>query len=343
MVATLGELTCGSSSPSAATPSSSAASVPTAEIQQHHVDAAVDGPGPAGPRPRPGHHPRQRAPGRPARPRERRRPGADPPLPARRPRRPDPGHDRLLAPPGARERRCPGARWSSLVCQTVVDGGRSGLRPPHQVRRTRLLRRRSPRGWPRSGRGRSEPTGSGGAGSSPPPSRRRSSSWRPSGRCSPTAPWSSAPGGGGIPVVRSQTACCDGVEAVIDKDLAAALLARGSTPTPSCSSPTSPRSKSAYGTPDATAHRTATAAELRALPSRPGSMGPKVEAACRFVEATGGIGAIGHLTDAAAVLEGRAGTRVVADSRHRPDSPRRPGAGTRTGVRSGSTVVGLDH
>jgi carbamate kinase len=41
-------------------------------------------------------------------------------------------------------------------------------------------------------------------------------------------------------------------------------------------------------------------------------MGPKVEAACRFTERTGGFAAIGALTEAVAVLEGRAGTRVVA-------------------------------
>jgi carbamate kinase len=40
-------------------------------------------------------------------------------------------------------------------------------------------------------------------------------------------------------------------------------------------------------------------------------MGPKVEAACRFAERTGGIAAIGSLDDAAAVVAGSAGTRVV--------------------------------
>jgi carbamate kinase len=44
-------------------------------------------------------------------------------------------------------------------------------------------------------------------------------------------------------------------------------------------------------------------------------MGPKVEAACRFVERTGGIAAIGALTDAAALLAGDRGTLVVC---HRP-------------------------
>ena len=42
-----------------------------------------------------------------------------------------------------------------------------------------------------------------------------------------------------------------------------------------------------------------------------GTMGPKVEAACRFVEATGGKAAIGRLEDAAALLDGTAGTQVT--------------------------------
>jgi carbamate kinase len=40
-------------------------------------------------------------------------------------------------------------------------------------------------------------------------------------------------------------------------------------------------------------------------------MGPKVDAACRFVEATGGTAAIGALEDAAAILAGEAGTTVA--------------------------------
>jgi carbamate kinase len=42
-------------------------------------------------------------------------------------------------------------------------------------------------------------------------------------------------------------------------------------------------------------------------------MGPKVEAACRFVEATGGSAGIGALDDAAAIVAGTAGTLVVPD------------------------------
>ncbi len=46
-----------------------------------------------------------------------------------------------------------------------------------------------------------------------------------------------------------------------------------------------------------------------------GSMGPKVEAALRFVEATGRHAMIGHLQDAAAILDGNVGTRIVEHCR----------------------------
>ena len=60
--------------------------------------------------------------------------------------------------------------------------------------------------------------------------------------------------------------------------------------------------------------REITPAGLRGLPLEPGSMAPKAEAAARFVEATGARAAIGALEDAAALLAGRAGTRVVPAS-----------------------------
>jgi carbamate kinase len=44
-----------------------------------------------------------------------------------------------------------------------------------------------------------------------------------------------------------------------------------------------------------------------------GSMGPKVDAACRFVERTGGLAAIGALDDAEAILAGRAGTQISVE------------------------------
>ena len=55
-----------------------------------------------------------------------------------------------------------------------------------------------------------------------------------------------------------------------------------------------------------------TPGELRELPFAAGSMGPKVEAAVRFVEATGNRAAIGGLHEIEAIVDGGAGTQVVA-------------------------------
>ena len=66
-----------------------------------------------------------------------------------------------------------------------------------------------------------------------------------------------------------------------------------------------------YGTPQAHPIRRATPAELRARNFPAGSMGPKIEAVCRFVEATGKLAAIGQLDDAQALLAGQVGTLIV--------------------------------
>ena len=68
-----------------------------------------------------------------------------------------------------------------------------------------------------------------------------------------------------------------------------------------------------YGTPQARPIRRTTARELRARSFPAGSMGPKVEAACRFVEKTGAVAAIGRLDDAAALLDGTVGATVVPE------------------------------
>jgi carbamate kinase len=66
------------------------------------------------------------------------------------------------------------------------------------------------------------------------------------------------------------------------------------------------------GTPASRPLRRVTPDDLRRLAFAPGSMAPKVRAACRFVEATGGVAAIGGLADARALLYGRGGTTVQA-------------------------------
>lgn len=67
-----------------------------------------------------------------------------------------------------------------------------------------------------------------------------------------------------------------------------------------------------FGTADARPIHQATPAQLRARGFPAGSMGPKVEAVCRFVEATRKMAAIGRLADAQALLDGTAGTIVQA-------------------------------
>jgi carbamate kinase len=68
-----------------------------------------------------------------------------------------------------------------------------------------------------------------------------------------------------------------------------------------------------FGTPDARALGRTTPSELRALSFPAGSMGPKVEAACRFVEATGKPAMIGRLEDSLALAAGDVGTVVQPD------------------------------
>lgn len=119
-------------------------------------------------------------------------------------------------------------------------------------------------------------------------------------------------GGGGIPVVRLDDGRMEGVEAVIDKDLTAALLAETLRADALLLLTDVEAVETDFGRPGSTPIRTARAVELRAHGFPDGSMGPKVEAACRFAEHTGGLAAIGALTHAAALLAGTAGTRVTA-------------------------------
>jgi carbamate kinase len=97
-------------------------------------------------------------------------------------------------------------------------------------------------------------------------------------------------GGGGIPVVRRADGGYAGVEAVIDKDLASSLLARELRADALLLLTDVDAVYRGFGTPQAEPIRQITPAELRKLPFAPGSMAPKVEAACEFVEAAGGFG-----------------------------------------------------
>jgi carbamate kinase len=129
-------------------------------------------------------------------------------------------------------------------------------------------------------------------------------------------------GGGGIPVVVDERHRLRGVEAVIDKDLSAALLAGQLAADALLMLTDVPYVEAGWRTPRARPLTHVTSAELRTISSAAGSMAPKVEAACRFVEATRGTAAIGALRDATAVLRGDRGTQVTADdTRGAPDDP----------------------
>jgi len=119
-------------------------------------------------------------------------------------------------------------------------------------------------------------------------------------------------GGGGVPVTRDAAGFLRGAEAVVDKDLTAALLARSLDADALLLLTDVDCVQDRFGTQQATPIRLATPDEMRALQFPAGSMGPKVEAACRFVEAGGAMAAIGRLDDAEALLHRKAGTIVAA-------------------------------
>ena len=120
-------------------------------------------------------------------------------------------------------------------------------------------------------------------------------------------------GGGGIPTTRSKDGKLEGVEAVIDKDRAAYLLAVEIGAKALLLLTDVEAVFENWGTPHQRPIRRAVEPEeLAAMQFDPGEMGPKLEAACAFVRATNGIAGIGRVEDARAILEGRAGTLVVA-------------------------------
>ncbi|MGR9072470.1 MAG: carbamate kinase [Gammaproteobacteria bacterium] len=120
-------------------------------------------------------------------------------------------------------------------------------------------------------------------------------------------------GGGGIPVVRRKDGGFVGVEAVIDKDLASALLARELKARVLLMLTDVDAVHAEWPKPGAGKIRRISPAALRGYSFERGTMAPKIDAACDFVEATGGTACIGRLEDAEAILAGRAGTSVLAD------------------------------
>src|SRR3954468_936194 len=121
-------------------------------------------------------------------------------------------------------------------------------------------------------------------------------------------------GGGGVPTMFRPGAetTLVGVEAVIDKDLASELLARQVHADLFVMATDVDAVYADWGTPQQKALGTVSAAELREGDFPAGSMGPKVEAACRFVEASGGRAAIGSLDHIQQIVDGEMGTQVVS-------------------------------
>jgi carbamate kinase len=124
-----------------------------------------------------------------------------------------------------------------------------------------------------------------------------------------------AGGGGGIPVVRGDNGVRTGVAAVIDKDLTSAHMANVLGIDELLILTAVSRIAINYGRPDERALGKVGLEELKRLQAQghfpPGSMGPKVDAAIRFIEGGGRRAVIGHLKEAREALLGEAGTHVV--------------------------------
>jgi carbamate kinase len=123
-----------------------------------------------------------------------------------------------------------------------------------------------------------------------------------------------AAGGGGIPTMYEPGAKRKlvGVECVIDKDLATELLARELRADLLVILTDADAVYVDWGKPTQKAIRRAGPGAISAFPFPAGSMGPKVEAACRFVQATGKDAAIGALADLGKIMAGEAGTTVTS-------------------------------
>ena len=123
-----------------------------------------------------------------------------------------------------------------------------------------------------------------------------------------------AAGGGGIPTMYcdDQSRRLTGVECVIDKDLASELLARELNADLFVMLTDASAVYVDWGKPGQCAIRRAAPSAMDELSFSAGSMGPKVDAACRFARATGKAAAIGSLADLGKILDGVAGTTISA-------------------------------
>ena len=122
-------------------------------------------------------------------------------------------------------------------------------------------------------------------------------------------------GGGGIPTAYDQDQKLYGVEAVIDKDLASALLSRELDAEMFVMLTDVANVYTDFGTPQQQSIRAAHPDALEQLDFAEGSMGPKIQSACQFVRETGKQSAIGKLSDLTGIMSGEAGTLISNDIR----------------------------
>ena len=120
-------------------------------------------------------------------------------------------------------------------------------------------------------------------------------------------------GGGGIPVAYDEDQKLYGVEAVIDKDLASGLLARGLDADMFVMLTDVSNVYIGFGTESQRPIRAAHPDALEAQDFAIGSMRPKVLGACKFVRETGQNSAIGKLSDLSKIMQGEAGTLISND------------------------------
>ena len=124
-----------------------------------------------------------------------------------------------------------------------------------------------------------------------------------------------AGGGGGVPVIDHPEHGLQGVEAVVDKDRTASLIAQSLAASTFCILTGVPHVQLGFGTPAARRIERLTASEARGLLEAgefpPGSMAPKIEAAIDYVERTQRSALITDAANLARALAGEEGTRLV--------------------------------
>ena len=120
-------------------------------------------------------------------------------------------------------------------------------------------------------------------------------------------------GGGGIPTAYNSEGILEGVEVVIDKDRASALLARQLGARLLILATDADGVYENWGSDEAKLIQRATPEDMSGMEFEAGSMGPKVEAACDFVRRTGERAVIGSLSEISGMVEGTSGTQFVIE------------------------------